>query len=326
MLARDARGIDHDRRVHRVQRLDDPGLRERPLDLLADAVVRCTTESVGGMPLEKSSGLETSTRTLPRGSRRTAAPSASRETVPGGAVEDKLAMAAASANGTASSPADASRSTPVPELAQLRCDRLADDSSSQHTDVHPCSFRRLYDRGMAALRDAQLSEATLLAELQEHASVAAFAHIFRRSAFRFRAQAVHERWVEALEDPAASGSGRRASRGAGRVVLVRPDWLDGLYVVPGVVGLGRRGRAPRRVARDRARPRLGADPPLGLEENARARRFYERRAWQENGRTRVVRSRPTRSTSGTRSTSRLAPMKRVRFAQPRPGRCMSGTP
>jgi len=25
-----------------------------------------------------------------------------------------------------------------------------------------------------------------------------------------------------------------------------------------------------------------------LEENARARRFYERRGWQENGRTRVV--------------------------------------
>jgi hypothetical protein len=25
-----------------------------------------------------------------------------------------------------------------------------------------------------------------------------------------------------------------------------------------------------------------------LEENARARRFYERRSWQENGRTRVV--------------------------------------
>jgi hypothetical protein len=42
-----------------------------------------------------------------------------------------------------------------------------------------------------------------------------------------------------------------------------------------------------------------------LEENARARRFYERRGWRENGRTRVVEYPLIRSTSATRSTSRL---------------------
>ena len=51
-----------------------------------------------------------------------------------------------------------------------------------------------------------------------------------------------------------------------------------------------------------------------LEDNVRARRFYERRGWRENGEARVVESsRRTRSTSATPSTSRLALMTRVRF-------------
>jgi len=141
---------------------------------------------------------------------------------------------------------------------------------------------------MSALRDAQPSEATLLAELQEHASVAAFAHIFPPERFPFPREAVHERWAEALEDPAASVRvAERADEPVG-VVLVRPDWLEGLYVVPEWWGKGVADElhdAGLEIVRDLGSAQIHL---WVLEENARARRFYERRGWQENGRTRVV--------------------------------------
>jgi GNAT superfamily N-acetyltransferase len=141
---------------------------------------------------------------------------------------------------------------------------------------------------MTALRDAQLSEATLLAELQEHASVAAFAHIFPPERFPFPRQAVHERWVQALADPAASiVVSERAEEPVG-VAAVRAEWLDGLYVAPEWWGKGVAAElhdAGLEIVRD-----LGSEQIhlWVLEENARARRFYERRGWRENGQTRVV--------------------------------------
>jgi diamine N-acetyltransferase len=141
---------------------------------------------------------------------------------------------------------------------------------------------------MSALRDARATEASLLAELQERASVAAFPHVFPPERFPFPRRAVHERWVQALEDPAASVVvAERAEEPLG-VALVRPDWLDGLYVVPEWWGKG--------IAAELHDHGLEIVRGLGsaqihlwvLEENARARRFYERRGWHENGRTRVV--------------------------------------
>jgi GNAT superfamily N-acetyltransferase len=141
---------------------------------------------------------------------------------------------------------------------------------------------------MSALRDARSTEATLLAEVQERASVAAFAHIFPPERFPFPRGAVDERWAQALADPSASVLvAERAEEPVG-VALVRLDWLDGLYVVPEWWGQG--------VAAELHDHGLEIVRDLGstqihlwvLEENARARRFYERRGWQENGRTRVV--------------------------------------
>jgi GNAT superfamily N-acetyltransferase len=70
--------------------------------------------------------------------------------------------------------------------------------------------------------------------------------------------------------------------------LVSAEWLDGLYVVPERWGSGLADEL-----HDRA---LALVQGLGsakchlwvLEHNARARCFYERRGWHENGRTRVV--------------------------------------
>jgi putative acetyltransferase len=141
---------------------------------------------------------------------------------------------------------------------------------------------------MSTLRDARATEATLLAEIQESASVAAFPHVFPPERFPFPQDAVHERWADALEDPAAYVFvAERAEEPVG-VALVRPEWLEGLYVLPHWWGTG--------VAAELHDHALAIARDLGsaqihlwvLEENARARRFYERRGWQENGRTRVV--------------------------------------
>ena len=141
---------------------------------------------------------------------------------------------------------------------------------------------------MSTLRDARATEASLLAELQERASVAAFAHVFPPERFPFPRAAVHERWMQALEDPAASVLvAERAEEPVG-VALVRPEWLEGLYVVPELWGKGVAAELHDRaleIVRDLGSARIHL---WVLEENARSRRFYERRGWQENGRTRVV--------------------------------------
>jgi GNAT superfamily N-acetyltransferase len=141
---------------------------------------------------------------------------------------------------------------------------------------------------MSTLRDARATEATLLAELQERASVVAFAHVFPPERFPFPRDAVHERWTQALEDPAASVLvAERAEEPVG-VALVRPAWLEGLYVHPEWWGQGVAAELHDRaleIVRDLGSAQIHL---WVLEENARARRFYERRGWRENGETRVV--------------------------------------
>jgi GNAT superfamily N-acetyltransferase len=72
------------------------------------------------------------------------------------------------------------------------------------------------------------------------------------------------------------------------VALTGPEWLDGLYVVPERWGSG--------IAVELHDEALGVVRAEGfeqchlwvLEDNRRARRFYERLGWQLNERTRVV--------------------------------------
>lgn len=141
---------------------------------------------------------------------------------------------------------------------------------------------------MSVLRDAQPGDETLLAELQERASVVAFAHVFPPERYPFPREAVFERWKQALEDPAASVVVAEQAEEPVGFAAVRFEWLDGLYVAPEWWGKGVAAEL-----HDRALEIVG---DLGstrcqlwvLEENVRARRFYERRSWRENGETRVV--------------------------------------
>jgi GNAT superfamily N-acetyltransferase len=141
---------------------------------------------------------------------------------------------------------------------------------------------------MTALRIPCADEAAVLAAVQEHASVAALGHIFPPDEYPYPREAIVTRWTDALEDPGARIVVADHHGAPVGVALVRIEWLDGLYVVPGQWGSGIAVKL-----HDRA---LEIALELGstrchlwvLEDNARARRFYERRGWRENGQTRVV--------------------------------------
>ncbi len=135
----------------------------------------------------------------------------------------------------------------------------------------------------AATRDLQT-----LVGIQEAASVRALAHIFPPERYPFPTEAVQERWQDALGDSdvevlVAEQDGEIVGQAA-----VRRGWLDGLYVLPDRWGSGI-ARSLHDEAVERLR-NLGCSSARlwVLERNDRARRFYERRGWQADGRTRVV--------------------------------------
>jgi GNAT superfamily N-acetyltransferase len=131
-------------------------------------------------------------------------------------------------------------------------------------------------------------QAETLAQLQRAASLAAFSHIFQPDLFPFPIDDVRRRWRDALADPAAHVFVATVDTETVGLACVHPEWLDGLYVVP-----ERWGGGIGRLLHDRA---LEQVRDLGsrschlwvLEANERARGFYERHGWRENGDTRVV--------------------------------------
>ena len=141
---------------------------------------------------------------------------------------------------------------------------------------------------MTEIRGARAGEGPILAAVQELASVAALGHIFPPELYEYPRAAVQAHWGAAVDDPlkrtliAVSGD---EPVGA---ACVYDEWLDGLYVVPEHWGTGLAGELHDR-ALDAARE-LGSERChlWVLEDNRRARRFYERRGWRENGTTRVV--------------------------------------
>jgi GNAT superfamily N-acetyltransferase len=108
-------------------------------------------------------------------------------------------------------------------------------------------------------------------------------HVFPPERYPYPDEAIRTRWREiggriflAERDGIAVG-----------VAAVEAEWLNGLYVVPDQWGSGAADRlhdaAVEAIAAAHAEAKLWC-----LEENQRARRFYERHGWVENGERRVV--------------------------------------
>ncbi len=142
--------------------------------------------------------------------------------------------------------------------------------------------------GRSLIREARAGEAETLAAIQRDASVGALAHIFSPELYPFPLEAVRARWAEAVEDPSLTVLVAEVDGAPAALAGCRAEWLDGLYVRPEHWGRGL-GRKLHDEVLDRLRASGSPRCQLWvLEGNNRARRFYERLGWRENGDTRVV--------------------------------------
>jgi GNAT superfamily N-acetyltransferase len=132
------------------------------------------------------------------------------------------------------------------------------------------------------LRRATQRDAAFLAAVQEEASRAGFQHIFPPDVHAFPVDAVRERWERFTAD---GGWVVRADDG---FVAVRDEWLEALYVLPSAWGTGRADELHDAAVAELRRRGIERARLWVLEENERARRFYERHGWLADGTTRVV--------------------------------------
>jgi GNAT superfamily N-acetyltransferase len=126
------------------------------------------------------------------------------------------------------------------------------------------------------IRESGRDEAERHFEIQREASLAGLAHIygdepFPDDAVRARRQTFPGTVLVAERDGMCVG-----------VAGLEGEWLDGFYVVPAHWGTGLADEL-HAAAVGRGVRRLWC-----LEENRRARRFYEKRGWMLNGESRVA--------------------------------------
>jgi GNAT superfamily N-acetyltransferase len=138
------------------------------------------------------------------------------------------------------------------------------------------------------IREARPDESSTLAEIQRDASLAALAHIFPPELYPYPIDDVTQRWEDSLADGQITVLVAEEDDTAAGVAGYRDEWLDGLYVLPQFWSRGV-GRALHDEALERLRAAGCERCHLWvLEHNERARRFYERLGWAENGTSRVV--------------------------------------
>ena len=125
----------------------------------------------------------------------------------------------------------------------------------------------------------------LVFSIQREASLAGFAHIFPPERFPFPDDAVREALREQVDDPANAlliDAQRRGFALAGRA------WLHRLFVREAAWGTGVADELhAAALAELRAAGAMSASLWC-LAENARGRRFYEKRGWRLNGSERVA--------------------------------------
>lgn len=129
------------------------------------------------------------------------------------------------------------------------------------------------------IRQARPGDEGVLLAIQRAAAVAALGHIFPRERYPFPDDTIRDRWERRLrEEEATTLIAEVDGRPAGLVCHV-PGWLASLFVVPDQWGTGLAAGLHDRAVSALERPcHLWV-----LEENHRARRFYERRGWRPDG-------------------------------------------
>jgi GNAT superfamily N-acetyltransferase len=134
-------------------------------------------------------------------------------------------------------------------------------------------------------RRAGLDDLDALLAIQKAAAVAGFANVFPQELYPFPEDEIRETLRVQLADPANVALLDDEGRG---FAVAGEGWLHRLYVHPAEWGSGVAG-----VLHDDALAVLREDGSAAvslwvLADNARARRFYERRGWRLNGDERTV--------------------------------------
>ena len=167
----------------------------------------------------------------------------------------------------------------IPGLTQVRADRRPEETAAEIATLLA---------GAPVVRPARLDEAEALFRVQRAASLAGLAHIYPPDRYPFPDDAIRSRWRAALEGDETSVV--VAERGGEILGLAAwtDGWLDGLYVVPEAWGNGVAARLHDEALRGLASAGRTSARLWVLEDNSRARRFYERRGWRLDGSDRVV--------------------------------------
>jgi RimJ/RimL family protein N-acetyltransferase len=132
------------------------------------------------------------------------------------------------------------------------------------------------------IRRSGAGEAETHWQIQREACLAGLAHIFPPDLYPFPDEEVLRRWQEFGGEVLVAERNGRAVGIAG----MQACWLHGFYVRPewwGTDVAGELHDAALAAAPDCPELRLWV-----LEENHRARRFYAKHGWRQNGDTRVV--------------------------------------
>ena len=167
----------------------------------------------------------------------------------------------------------------IPGLTAVAANRPAAETADE-------IVARIQDE--TVVRPAKREDIESAFQVQRAASLAALGHIYPPDRYAFPDDAIRARWQQAVGT--TEGTVIVAERD-GRVVGVaaaKDGWLDGLYVLPeewgnGVAGRLHDGALSALAAAGATTARLWV-----LEDNTRARRFYERRGWRLDGSERVV--------------------------------------
>ncbi len=138
------------------------------------------------------------------------------------------------------------------------------------------------------IRRARADEAEVLFEIQRAASLAGLGHVFPADRFPYPDEAVRANWEAVVAEPGRHALVAETDGEATGAAAIEGDWLNGFYVRPERWGSDV-APALHDAALELIRGSGAASAHLWvLEANTRARSFYERRGWRENGTTRVV--------------------------------------
>jgi GNAT superfamily N-acetyltransferase len=142
------------------------------------------------------------------------------------------------------------------------------------------------DNDAVELRGATSDDVDACLVVQRRSAVVGYAHIFAQDLYPFPDDVVRAEWVRRLASDALVVVASEGGELIG-TVSARPPWVEALFVVPEAWGTGVAGRLLDRALDLIADSGAAAAELDVMAQNARARRFYERRGWTPDGRTAV---------------------------------------